>query len=138
MATRAKRLEYGVELDRDWTARSDRGGPKLPKQEGWSPEHLLLAGLVRCVLTSLGHHARRAGIDAASSGAASAVVTKRESDGRFGFVEVDVRLDVALADEQAPEDVASLLEKAERDCFVGASLTEPPRYAGTVNGEEIR
>jgi organic hydroperoxide reductase OsmC/OhrA len=138
VATRAKRLEYGVELDRDWTARSDRGGAELPKQEGWSPEHLLLAGLVRCVLTSLGYHARRAGIDAASSGAASAVVTRRESDGRYGFVKVDVRLDVALADDPAREAVASLLESAERDCFVGASLTEPPHYAWTVNGEEIR
>ena len=30
-----------------------------------------------------------------------------------------------------------LLAKAERDCFVGASLTTAPTYHWTVNGEEI-
>ena len=136
MPPRAKRLEYRVELDSEWTARTDRGGPALAKEHGWSPEHLLLTGLVRCVLTSLDHHASRANVTVRSQGAAAAVVTRRESDGRYGFVDVDVKLDVTLADE--PDDVRTLIGMAERDCFVGASLTEAPRYTWTVNGEEIR
>ena len=31
----------------------------------------------------------------------------------------------------------ALLEKAERDCFVGASLTARPRYTWLVNGREV-
>jgi hypothetical protein len=34
--------------------------------------------------------------------------------------------------------VRELLARAERDCFVGASLTVKPRYSWTVNGEELR
>jgi hypothetical protein len=57
-------------------------------------------------------------------------VTRREDDGRFAFVEIEARFDVHF--EPSPADQAALLAKAERDCFVGASLTAPPRYVWTV------
>jgi hypothetical protein len=47
-----------------------------------------------------------------------------------------VRADVTIS--PAPPDLRELLAKAERDCFVGASLTVAPLYAWTVNGEEVR
>ena len=48
---------------------------------------------------------------------------------------VKVELDVTL--EPTPGNVRELLSKAERDCFVGASLTARPRYRWTVNGEDV-
>ena len=48
---------------------------------------------------------------------------------------VKVDLDVTL--DPPPGNVRELLSKAERDCFVGASLTARPRYRWTVNGEEV-
>ena len=33
--------------------------------------------------------------------------------------------------------VAELLSLAERDCFIGASLTAPSHYAWVVNGSEV-
>jgi hypothetical protein len=62
-------------------------------------------------------------------------VTQRDTDGRYAFVRVRVELDVTL--EPRPANVRELLSKAERDCFVGASLTAKPRYRWTVDGEEI-
>jgi organic hydroperoxide reductase OsmC/OhrA len=136
VGTRAKTFSYAVSLDRDWTAASDDGGPPLPAEEGWSPEHLVLAGLAQCSLTSLAYHARRDGLELASSADASAKVTRREEDGIYAFVQIDVRADVTLS--PAPADVRELLARAERDCFVGASLTAKPLYSWTVNGEEVR
>jgi organic hydroperoxide reductase OsmC/OhrA len=136
VATRAKTFSYAVSLDRDWTGASDRGGGSLPNDEGWTPEHLLLAGLARCTLTSLRHHARLAGIAATGGADARGTVRQREKDGRYAFVELDVELDVSF--EPPPQNVRELLAKAERDCFVGASLTAAPRYSWTVDGEEIR
>ena len=105
----------------------DRGdGYPLEPGEGWTPEHLLLAGLVRCTIRSLAYHAGRAGIEVRASGAASGSVTKRDSDGRYAFVEIDCRLDVSF--DPPTNEVDDLLAKAERDCFVGASLTVEPRY----------
>ena len=95
----------------------------------------MLAGLARCTLTSLRYHARRLGVEVAGSAAASGEVTQRDTDGRYAFVRLKVELDVTL--EPAPANVRELISKAERDCFVGASLTAKPRYRWTVNGEEL-
>ncbi len=135
MATQAKPFSYAVSVDREWTARSEEGGAPLPDDEAWSPEHLVLAGLARCTLTSLRYHARRIGVELAGSAGASGEVTQRDTDGRYAFVRIRVDLDVAL--EPAPGSIRELLSKAERDCFVGASLTAKPRYRWTVNGQEL-
>lgn len=136
MAAEAKTFSYAVALDRDGTATSDDGGSALPHEDAWSPEHLVLVGLARCTMTSLAYHARRVGIESGGGAAASGEVTQRATDGRYAFVRIRVDLDVTL--EPAPQNVRELLSKAERDCFVGASLTAKPRYRWTVNGEEIR
>jgi uncharacterized OsmC-like protein len=135
VATSAKSFAYAVSLDDEGDARSDDGGAVLAEDDAWSPEHLVLAGLARCTLTSLRYHARR--IDVAADGRADATgtVTQRDTDGRYAFVRIKVELDVSL--EPAPANVRELLSKAERDCFVGASLTARPRYRWTVNGEEV-
>jgi uncharacterized OsmC-like protein len=131
----AKTFSYAVTLDDGGGARSDDGGPVLEEDDAWSPEHLVLTGLARCTLTSLRYHARR--IDVAVGGRAEArgTVTQRDTDGRYAFVRVHVDLDVTL--EPSAPNVRELLSKAERDCFVGASLTAKPRYRWTVNGEEL-
>ena len=135
MAAQAKTFSYEVSLDRDGTVWSGESGTPIPSEEGWTPEHLLLAGLARCTLTSLDYHARRIGIESGGGAGTSGEVTQRTTDGRYAFVRVRVDLDVTL--DPPPGNVRELLLKAERDCFVGASLTARPRYRWTVNGEEV-
>ena len=135
MQERARVFTYGVTIDRDWAARSDEGGSPLPREEAWSPEHLLLAGLVRCLLTALEFHATRREVTVEGTAAASGSVARRESDGRYAFVEIETELDVKL--DPKPDDVRELLALAERDCFVSSSLTVTPSYSWTVNGQEL-
>lgn len=135
MEAGAKTFSYAVSVDRDWTARSDDGGSPIPLEEEWSPEHLVLAGLARCTLTSLRYHARRVGVEVRGAADASGDVTQRPTDGRYAFVRIRVNLDVAL--DPTPDAVRELVSKAERDCFVGASLTSKVRYRWTVNGQEL-
>ena len=133
MSTRAKEFAYAVEVDEDWGARSERGGAAIgADEEHWAPEHLVLAGLARCSLTSLRYHCRRAGVELTSRASVRGTVTRRDEDGRFAFVEIAVRAEVAF--EPKPDDatVADLLRKGERDCFVGASLTATPTYVWRV------
>jgi organic hydroperoxide reductase OsmC/OhrA len=133
---RAKVLDYSVELDRRYRVAADGGdNQQLPRD--FAPEHLVLAGLARCTLTSLAYHAERAGIAvAASSATAHGQVTKRPADGRYAFVDLECRLDVELKPSPAAEAQRELLSKAERDCFVGASFVAPTRYVWRVNGED--
>ena len=95
--------------------------------EGWSPDHLLLAALVRCSIDSFAYHARRAGhevtrhrvgargrheVAATTAGIASSRSTSAST------LQLTPRTN-------EPDD---LIAKAERDCFVGASLDLQPRY----------
>jgi uncharacterized OsmC-like protein len=135
VAVSAKTFSYGVTLDAEGGARSDEGGPVHEAHEAWSPEHLVLTGLARCTLTSLRYHAKRLDVRVDGSAEAHGTVTQRETDGRYAFVRIKVELDVTL--DPTPTNVRELLSKAERDCFVGASLTVKPRYRWTVNGQEV-
>ena len=131
MAVKAKELRYAVDLGEGGGLRVE-DGTLLETDPAWSPEHLLLAALIRCSLKSLAYHGRRAGLEVArASGSARALITKRESDGRYALVECDVELDVRLSPEPGPEQLAELYAKAERDCFVGASLAVKPAYSWT-------
>jgi organic hydroperoxide reductase OsmC/OhrA len=138
MATRPRVLEFEVSVDRDRTARSGRGGSPFPREDEWTPEHLLLAALVLCTLTSFDHHVGRAGLSAHGSGTARGIVTKRESDGRYAFVEIEARCDVELDDPPSLEATKELVERAERGCFVANSLATQPVFRWTVNGRELR
>jgi len=99
--------------------------------EGWSADHLLLAALVRCSIDSFAFHARRAGHEVAATGSAHGTITKPSEDERYRFVAIGVRLDVQLTPRAS--DPADLIAKAERDCFVGASLTVSPEYEWHVS-----
>lgn len=132
MAVKAKELRYAVELGADRDVRTEDGTALTPA-EAWSPEHLLLAALVRCSLASLEYAAGRAGSTVtASSGSARALVTRREADGRYAVVRADVTIDATLEPRPDRATLADVLAKAERDCFVGASLTAKPSYRWNI------
>jgi len=42
-----------------------------------------------------------------------------------------------LEPEPSAEELRALVAKAERDCFVGASLTVKPAYRWRVNGADV-
>ena len=86
---------------------------------------------------SLRFHAAPLEIDFVAEGSAAAVITRRADDGRYAFVEIDVKLDLELDPVPPGEELAALLAKAERDCFVGASLKPSPSYNWRVNGKEV-
>ncbi len=135
MARVARTFEYAITLDRAGTLLAeDEVALELP--EAWSPEHLVLAALTRCVIVSLRHHAERAGVDARADASASGVVTARDEDDRYAFVDVVCRLDVEL-DPIPDEGPGELLARAESGCFIGSSLTAKPRYEWRVNGEPV-
>ena len=125
-----KRFEHAVSLLRD--GRFSAEGQTIEVPENWTPEHSVLAGLLDCSLTSLRYHALRYGVSVDAEGSASGSITKRESDGRYGFVRIDVHFDVSFAPKPDDAELAELLAKAERDCFVGASLTPAPAYTWNV------
>lgn len=136
MAVKGRELRYAVDLG-PGGFRTEDGVPLEPPAE-WTPEHLLLAALARCSLESLRFHATRASVElGAATGSARCLVTRREEDGRYAVVEAELELAVELTPAPGPEELADLLAKAKRDCFVGASLRATPSYRWTVNGAAV-
>ena len=134
---RARVFEYRVATDAAWTAWSERGGAGIERDEAWTPEHLLLAALIRCTLTSLEYHAKRRDVTFAATADAHCAVTRRKEDERFAIVSIDVAFTVAFTPRLETTTARDLLERAEHDCFVGASLTAKPAYVWNVDGEEL-
>jgi organic hydroperoxide reductase OsmC/OhrA len=130
VATGAKVLEYAIELDNAGRMTIPGGGQFVPP-EGWSADHLLLAALVRCSIDSFAYHARRVGHTVRASGSARGSITKAGDDGRYRFVSIAVSIDAQL--EPRTNEADDLIAKAERDCFVGASLNVKPEYQWHVS-----
>ena len=127
MAT-PKRLEYSV---------GEQSGAPPRAEPDWTAEHLLLAALARCSLKSLEFYGKRVNVQVSGSADADGVVTRRDSDRRYAFVETRVELDVRVEPPLDRDGLRDLLDRAERGCFIGASLTAPPVYEWRVNGEAV-
>jgi uncharacterized OsmC-like protein len=136
VAGKAKEFRYAIGQDRAGRVTAEGQAP-LDLDAAWTPEHLVLAGLLRCTLQSLRFHAARAGIDFIARASASGVVTERAEDGRYAFVDVDVAIDLEAEPVPPSDELLALIQRAERDCFVGASLTSSPRYRWRVNDSDL-
>jgi organic hydroperoxide reductase OsmC/OhrA len=136
MGMQAKEFTYDVLLEDGGVMLADGAGP-IDAPEDWKPDHFLVAALLRCTLQSLRYHADRAGLEASGRGEGRARVTKRAADERYAIVEIVASYDIALEPDPGDEGAAELVLKAERDCFVGASLTIEPEYRWNVNGRTV-
>ena len=133
---RAKVFEYTAGLDREGRISSEGGAP-LELDESWTPEHVLLAALLRCSLASLTYYAKPAGLEVSASGTAHGTVTLREDEGVFGLVSAAVHLDVELTPPPEPDDARKLVHRAQAGCFVSNSLAVHPTYHWRVNGADV-
>lgn len=133
MTVRAKHFEYWITLDEDGL-KADGQPMELADA---SAEHLLLAGLARCSISSLAYFARQRNAEVRASAYASGTVTRRGDDDRYGFTDIECRMEVELDGELDDESLRSLLQSAEWGCFVGASLRPAPRYKWRVNGRNL-
>ena len=136
MEVETKEFTYDVLLEDGGVMLADGIGA-IDAPEAWKPDHFLVAALLTCALKSLRYHAERAGLEASGRGEGNARVTKRETDQRYAFVEIGANYEIALEPDPGDEGTAELLFKAERDCFVGASLTVEPEYRWNVNGRAV-
>lgn len=135
MKVRAKHFDYWISLDEGGGLAAE--GQPVTLDGDVSAEHLLLAGLARCSISSLEHFAGLKEIEVHASALASGTVTRREEDDRYGFVNITVKLDVTAEPEPPPEELAALLQSAEWGCFIGASVKPAPRYSWRVNGRDL-
>lgn len=135
MSVRAKHFDYWISLDEGGALSAD--GVRVTIEGEISAEHLLLAALARCSISSLEHFARQKDVEVGASAYASGTVTRREEDDRYGFVNLECKLEIRLEPEPPESELRQLLESAEWGCFIGASLKPVPLYHWRVNGRDL-
>jgi organic hydroperoxide reductase OsmC/OhrA len=133
LTVRAKHFEYWITLDEDGL-KADGQPMQLADA---SAEHLLLAGLARCSISSLAYFADQRNVEVRTSAYAAGTVSRRGEDDRYGFTDIECRMEVELDGELDDASLRSLLQSAEWGCFVGASLRPAPRYKWRVNGRNL-
>lgn len=133
MPPKAKIFNYAGSLDREGRILAEGADPLAPP-DSWKPEHLLLGAAAWCALNSLRFYARNMNVEASATYAGT--VTLRD-DASFGFVELNVDLDVTIDPPPEPDQLPSLLGLAEGACFIGNSLDPKASYRWTVNGAVV-
>ncbi len=126
-------LEYAVTMDRD-SRLVIPGGPALDAGEDWTPESPAAGRRGALRGRKLAFHAARAGATASATVRADAHVARRDADGRHAVTAPELVLDATIDPAPEARDLGRLLARAERDCFIGASLAAGPRYRWTING----
>ena len=88
----------------------------------WSPEHLFLASLESCTMLSFLAHCSHNGVEVVGyRAAARGELARREVDRRYAFRRVEMTVRATVAGGHV-ELARSLTPKAERDCFISASI----------------
>jgi organic hydroperoxide reductase OsmC/OhrA len=102
----------------------------------WSPEHLVVAAVASCYVTTLVSIAERRDVPLDAVEVRGAGYMTLRPDGRFGFIAVD--LEVSLQTKPGREDhVRSIARDAEHACLVAASLDLPVRVALEVSASPV-
>jgi organic hydroperoxide reductase OsmC/OhrA len=135
VAVRAKHFDYWISLDEGGAVSAD--GHPVKIEGDVSAEHLLLTALARCSISSLEHFASQKGVEVHASAYASGTVTQRDESDRYGFVNIECKLDARIEPEPPEAELRTLLESAEWGCFIGASLKPAPHYRWRVNGRDL-
>jgi organic hydroperoxide reductase OsmC/OhrA len=90
----------------------------------WTPEDLLVASVASCYVLTLQAIAARRELPLRDVQVSGAGHVTRRLDGRFGFVVIELRVDVTT-DPGLQEAVEAVGRSAERACLVGQALSIP-------------
>jgi len=110
---------------------SDDGLPEMvvasPPEFGgpvgtWSPEHLFVASVATCLMTTFRSIAEHSGLDVVEYRGNAIGHLRRSEDGLYEIAEVTLRPEVTVSSDRLVARAQRLLEKAERACLISRSI----------------
>lgn len=132
---RVKEHAFPVEVDwlRERTVRAAIGGKPgvvvaTPAQfhrgadpSVWSPEDMLVGAAATCLAVTIAGAAERDALSLEQLSVHAAGVVGRRDDGRYGFIRIEQRVRVVVA-EGEEERARAIVERSEASCLVRVSL----------------
>jgi organic hydroperoxide reductase OsmC/OhrA len=98
----------------------------------WTPEHLFVAAVESCLMTTFLAIAEKARLEVVSYRSSSLAKLESLDGGGLGFSRILIRPIVKLRNEEDREKARRVLEKAEKHCFVSNALSVPVHYDSSI------
>ena len=94
------------------------GGP----EKTWSPEHLFVASITSCLMTTFRAMAARSDVDVLDYTAEALGRLRRGEDGLYSIETVVLRPSIVISSGSRLDRAQRLIEKAEEVCLIGRSI----------------
>jgi len=95
--------------------------------ETLNPEEMFVAAINNCLMTTFFYFVRKLNVEISSYYSEAQALLEKQADG-FRFTNVEVRVEVTLAQQGLAEKVRQLGGLAEKYCLVSRSVTCPVHY----------
>lgn len=89
----------------------------------WSPEHLFVAAMASCLMTTFHSMAERSGIELVSYSDESVGHLVRDDDGLYRIERVTLRPRIVVSPGSPVDRARRLIEKAEKVCLIRRSVS---------------
>jgi len=103
--------------------------------ETLNPEEMFVAAINNCLMTTFFYFVRKLNVEILSYCSDAEGQVEKQADG-FRFINVEVRAEVTLQQQDIVEKVRELGDLAEKYCLVSRSLACPVRYSLVVQVKE--
>lgn len=98
----------------------------------WSPEHLFVASVAACLMTTFQSIAANSGVEVVEYSDSSVGRLSRAENGLYSMDRVTLRPTVLISADSNPDRALRLLEKAEKVCLIGRSVSSETILEPTV------
>jgi organic hydroperoxide reductase OsmC/OhrA len=111
--------------------------PEFDGPEGvWSPEHLFVAALAACLMTTFRAIAEASGVEVLEYGDRASGQLVKGDDHLYHIERVTLRPEIVIADPNQIEKAHRLLDKAERACLVSRSVNSEIELDGSIRAAQ--
>jgi peroxiredoxin-like protein len=104
------------------------GGP----EEVWTPEHLFIASIASCFMTTYLAIARNSKLEVVALEVPAVGTLVRDENGRYKITHAVLSPEIAIADEGARERALRIADKAERACLITNSVKTEVTMEATI------
>lgn len=88
----------------------------------WSPEHLFVASVAGCLMTTFRSIAARSGVEVLEYSDEASGILRKGPEGFYSIEQIVLRPTIVISDDSKRDRAQRLIERAEEVCLIGRSI----------------
>jgi peroxiredoxin-like protein len=98
----------------------------------WSPEHLFVAAVASCLMTTFRAIAARSGVEVLDYSDEASGHLVRGEDGLYSIESITLRPTIVISEDSKLDRAERLIEKAERACLISRSINSEVKLEAKI------